>query len=1251
MANHTAAKLTSRSIALLLIGALPGLAQVGQLRRPAAAAANRSVKPSPVFAPNRYAVFLTDQPVAARYLSRESMQTAEAARYREDLERTQAGVKSALASRNIRVVGSVATALNAIFVVAPPESLAAIRAIPGVAGVMPMRTGRKHLNVATQLMNAAPGATTSAYAPAWTQLGGSNSAGAGIKIAIIDTGIDQTHPAFQDSTLSMPAGFPKCNTDPTWSCTAYTTNKVIVARSYVRQISAYSATDPANPLPSTTTPTPATSQPDDYSPRDRDGHGTAVASAAAAIYPTAGLTVPINGTAPKAYLGSYKVYGTPGVNDYTPEDVFIQALDDAVNDGMDIVNLSSGLPATTGAKDTGAACGNAAGVPCDPLGYAFETVAEAGTVVVVSAGNGGVNYNAYNYYPIFSSMATPAVAPSVISVGATMNGHAFGPSVSVPGAGASFQNIPSVPSDSYPVNLGGLTAPLVDVGVLTADQDDYACAALPTNSLANSFALVQRGPTASPCSFSVKAANVQAAGAIGMIMFQAPDSPTLWNTLAGDPYNYIETVDQFTGPVVGISNAIGVQLQEYIFHNAIVSYASNGSVDPWPLVTIDLSGALRSPDPGVAANELATYSSFGPAMAYFPATGCATCSGALVKPDLVATGGGDYNLIPDPNDLPLLGFPGLYVAAEIFDPTGEVYSSTRYAAVNGTSFASPLTAGSAALVKQAHPGYTAAQIKSALVNWSNATAVQFDDGAFGVNGFTGNAPVDVRQIGAGLLDAGAAAQATIAATPTAVSFGAVKTGGSLPASQQITITNLGTSAVTLNVAVAQTASAASAIVAATPSTLSLGAAGSGTASATVTVSVTGTVPAVGVYYGSVNLTGTVPSGGSVTAPGTSVHIPYLFEVGNGILVSGDALTGNIIPVYGTYFDGIVGTDNGPIGIQLIDAGGLPVTGFPVTFSTGGGVTLRSVSGEPACSGSALSVSCNTDNYGIAYTDVLLGPTPVAAPSQCTQSEPGCIIAGPTGLSSAALAITMNIRAQPTIANTSVVDAAQGKSPIAPGSYVAIYGSGLSDYTAAETTTTLPLSLEGVTVSFDAPSASLSVPGDLIYVSPNQVNVQVPWELQGVNGPVQMKVTLYETEYGNLATVTVADTAPSFFETTPGAEVAALIAGTYNYVTPTSAVARGTAVQLYANGLGPVNNQPASGGMAPSSKTANTKATPTVTIGGQTATVSYCGLAPGSQGLYEIDVTVPPPSVLTTTGAEAVSLSIAGKTATSTITVK
>ena len=71
--------------------------------------------------------------------------------------------------------------------------------------------------------------------------------------------------------------------------------------------------------------------------------------------------VTISGMAPKAWLGMYKIFGSPNVNDAVPESVIIQALNDAVTDGMDIVNFSGGVTAVYGALDTGAACGQAAG--------------------------------------------------------------------------------------------------------------------------------------------------------------------------------------------------------------------------------------------------------------------------------------------------------------------------------------------------------------------------------------------------------------------------------------------------------------------------------------------------------------------------------------------------------------------------------------------------------------------------------------------------------------------------------------------------------------------------------------------------------------------------------------------------------------------------------------------------------------------------------------------------------------------------
>ena len=340
----------------------------------------------PVLAQTRYAVILNDPPVEARHEA----------------------LRKELTRRAFTITGSAKILLNAVFVTAPEDRVDELKSLPGVKGVVALRRRKLNLNRATQLVNAPA---------AWTALGGVQNAGAGIKIAIIDTGIDQTHPAFQDASLAMPAGYPICS----GADCAFTSNKVIVARSYVRLVAA--GTDPQNPA--------ADSRPDDYSPRDRIGHGTAVASCAAGmpVMSPAGLT--LTGIAPKAYLGNYKIFGSPEVNETTPDDPIIMALEDALNDHMDIASLSLGSPALTGPLDTGATCGNAPGVPCDPLAMAVENAVKAGMLVVIAAGNSaiGQSINA----PAFGTVQSPGNAPSAIEVGATTNSHFLSEGVEVPG--------------------------------------------------------------------------------------------------------------------------------------------------------------------------------------------------------------------------------------------------------------------------------------------------------------------------------------------------------------------------------------------------------------------------------------------------------------------------------------------------------------------------------------------------------------------------------------------------------------------------------------------------------------------------------------------------------------------------------------------------------------------------------------------------------------------------------------------------
>ncbi|MGD0296137.1 MAG: S8 family serine peptidase [Bryobacteraceae bacterium] len=998
----------------------------------------------PMLAQTRYALILNDPP----------------------LETSRHALRNELARRNISVTGSTKILLNAIYVAAPKERLDELKSLPGVKGVVALHWRRLNLNRATQLINAPA---------AWAALGGMQNAGTGIKIAIIDTGIDQTHPAFQDSALKMPAGYPICS----GSDCAFTSNKVIVARSYVRLVGAGS--DPQNPA--------ADSRPDDYSPRDRIGHGTAVASCAAGM-PTlspAGLT--LTGVAPKAYLGNYKIFGSPEVNETAPDDPIIMALEDALNDHMDIATLSLGSPALTGPLDSGAACGNAPDVPCDPLAMAVENAVKAGMLVVVAAGNdaSGQSINA----PAFGTVESPGDAPSAIAVGATTNSHFMTEGVEVPGDGivSNLRQITGVFGDA-PIPPGAAAAPLVDVAQISGDAQ--ACSTLPAGSLNGAFALIENGA----CDFLDKAGNAEDAGAAGVIFYMDDQSPLV------PPTNLFFT----TKPAIMVSNSDGLALKSFIDSN------------PGHTVFID-PATFEQNNP--VFNTLASLSSLGPSLG---ANG--------LKPDLVAVGGSTAN------------FENMYMAAQSYDPLGELYSANGYAAASGTSFATPLAAGAAALVKQAHPQFTAMQIKSALVDTA-AQDVSVDE--------AGN-PSSVPSLGGGKLDAGAAVASFITVDPPTISYGLVT---ATPISQPLQITNTGSSSVNLALVVTAASSAASTRVTIDQTSITLAPGASGT----VNVVLSGAIPEPGMYFGAVTIQGGI----------VPLHVPYL-------LLASAAYPANLIAVKGGG-DGSTGQDIGSIGVELTDQFGLPIAGVPVTFTATGG-TLRNADSK-------------TNIYGIASADAVLG------------NQPGKYDFNVTGLGLSWDFLGM-ILSRPLI--TQIVDAAtfEAGKPVAPGSYISIFGSALSAGTDSTPSARLPLALDSVLVSFDVPSANISVPGHLIYVSPAQVNLQVPWELEGQTS-AQVKVTISSPNggyaYGNVYNLALAAYAPAFF----------------GQLAPAP---RGETISLYANGLGPVTNQPASGDPATTLPLSKTSSPATVTIGGTSAPVSFSGLAPGYAGLYQINATVP-----------------------------
>jgi uncharacterized protein (TIGR03437 family) len=1155
-------------------------------------------------------VLLEDAPVSSRFATRTEMAGAAGVSYRAQVEARQSSIAREIEGRSFRVTGSASRLVNALFVDGPASRIDELRGVPGVVSVYPMRRFRPALNRAVPAMNGPA---------AWAALGSASgaNAGAGIKIGIIDSGIDQTHPAFQDPSLTMPAGFPIATAGHPEDA-SYTNNKVIVARSYVRMLANERAANGSNPA--------AQSQPDDYSPRDRMGHGTAVASVAAGFtnsgpgIATSSAAVSFSGMAPKAYLGNYKIYGSPGVNDYSADDVLIQAVEDAVADGMDVINLSTGSIALSDWST-------------DPVAAAYEAAAGK-AVVVISAGDSGNETFTYttNIYPYLNSIWSPGTAPSAITVGAILNSHVWLPSVSVASSGApsNVKGLAAALGDSalyadfrgYPSILGANTASLIDVANL--GNDGTACAALPAGSLINAFALIKQGA----CSFDSQAAVAQTAGAVGIVFYGLSNSPLQGPSGIGYDFN---------GPTAMVSLADGTNLKNYI------------DAHPGQSVTIDVAGieqdmgAFSSTygiSPSLAANQLASYSSSGP-----------TPDG-LIKPDMVATGGGDFGAIADPNLLSLGSGAGMYVATQSYDPAPaanlwpqffynpvSLYSASGYMAMDGTSFSAPLVAGAAALVIQAHRAYTPAQVKSALVN-SAAQDVTTDD----FSNF-----VDVQWLGAGRLDAGAAVNAKVTAQPSTLSFGFVPAAGPLPAAIRVTVSNTGSGPVTLAAAVAESYPAAGASVTVSPASLTLAAG----ASSTVSVSVTGAVPGAGEYSGFLTLS----ASGKVLA-----RVPYMYLVGDGQNPNVNQIRWSV--------SGAAGQDGGPLIVQVIDEWGVPMAGSPVVFKSvsPGAFTMRSYvaapskvrpnpNPEPACSpaSGATTVTCNTDKFGFAYVDVLLGST--------TGDFAVSISAGGYSLSSDVYVSTLS----PAI-STVQDNATNIAGTISPGSYAAIKGADLldttfvSDYAWNNSLTCdglivgcqtlnknpLPMSMDYVSVSFDVPSAGISLPGYLAYVSPTQANVFVPWELAGqTSAQVKVKVTdvLGEVFYSNVVTVPLATYFPGFL--LYNTNIAIALDLNNGLITASNPAVRGQIIQLYAGGLGPVAVTPNDGDAASTTQTSSTTTLPVVTIGGQTAALQFSGLAPGSAGLYQVNVTVP---ANIDAGNQPIAISIGGVTSPAGIVI-
>jgi uncharacterized protein (TIGR03437 family) len=200
--------------------------------------------------------------------------------------------------------------------------------------------------------------------------------------------------------------------------------------------------------------------------------------------------------------------------------------------------------------------------------------------------------------------------------------------------------------------------------------------------------------------------------------------------------------------------------------------------------------------------------------------------------------------------------------------------------------------------------------------------------------------------------------------------------------------------------------------------------------------------------------------------------------------------------------------------------------------------------------------------------------------------------------------------------TSVVNAGMG-GDIAPGGLISVFGTQLSPVNMTTAEIPLPTALANSCLSVNG----LAVP--ILYVSPNQVNAQMPYQEIG-------DVTLILRTPGgqsNNYNLVIEPNAPSVFLASVGSEtnIPTVIRNDDNQlVTPSHPIHRNsnTALVIYLTGLGPTTPAVATGQPAPSNPLAVSLLPPTVTLGGVDLPVLFSGLAPGLVGVDQINVSVP-----------------------------
>ncbi|MGC9950096.1 MAG: glycoside hydrolase family 30 beta sandwich domain-containing protein [Bryobacteraceae bacterium] len=221
---------------------------------------------------------------------------------------------------------------------------------------------------------------------------------------------------------------------------------------------------------------------------------------------------------------------------------------------------------------------------------------------------------------------------------------------------------------------------------------------------------------------------------------------------------------------------------------------------------------------------------------------------------------------------------------------------------------------------------------------------------------------------------------------------------------------------------------------------------------------------------------------------------------------------------------------------------------------------------------------------------------------------------------------------PSFPANGAINAAAPAAALSPGELFSIYGTNLAAQAQQPLLLPLPATMAAASVQIDGIAAPL------VYVSPLQINAQVPWQATPGNA------TLTVTHAGVTAsqTVTIAAAGPGVF-TLYGSPQAAALNPDYSINSQDNPAS--SYIQLFGTGFGAVSPAVPTGAAASADPLSNVTATVTATVGGAAASVLFAGLAPGFAGLWQIDVALP----AGTSGEMPVIVNVPGA-ASNTVTV-